>query len=152
MSSGRIDNFVDLDKILARGGAKIKDNPLDPTPKAVAATPTSRTSRHDYKADLVQQLALVKIAIEPEFKFCPTRKWSADWRVSGTSILIEFEGGLFDKGKGGHSSIAGILRDISKYNEAAILGYIVIRVAPNHVSNGEALQWIERALKITLET
>lgn len=99
-----------------------------------------------FKSELLQQLHFAKIQVEPEFKIFEHRKFRADWRVKGTRILIEFEGGLFHKGKQGHSSVSGILRDIEKYNLCAIEGWTVVRVAPNHVRNGQALKWIEEAI------
>ena len=105
----------------------------------------STPSKKDYKAELVQQLNLVKIPLEPEFYFALPRKWRSDWRVTNLPVLIEFEGGLFHSGKRGHSSVSGILRDIEKYNTATINGWIVVRVTPKHVVSGQALQWIEAA-------
>lgn len=101
----------------------------------------------DYKAMLVQQCELAGMRLEPEFRFHPERKFRADWKVNGHMVLVEYEGGLYSGGKRGHSSIAGIQRDIEKANLAQILGYIVIRVAPMHVVSGEALSWIEEAIK-----
>lgn len=107
---------------------------------------------HDYKSDLVDQLHHVGIPIESEFYFArPEREYRADWLITGTNLLIEYEGGLFQKGKSGHSSVGGILRDIEKGNVAAERGYRVIRVAPNHVKDGRALKWIEAAYKRATE-
>ena len=106
----------------------------------------SREVSHDYKTEFEQQLGLVGIQVEREFFFHPSRKWRSDWRVRDTHVLVEFEGGLFKKRAAGHSSVTGILRDIEKYNEAALAAWIVIRIAPNHVRNGEALKWVERAV------
>lgn len=108
--------------------------------------PISREVKHDYKAEFEQQLSLVGIQVEREYFFHPSRKWRSDWIVKGTKVLVEFEGGLFKKRAAGHSSVTGILRDLEKYNEATLLGFIVIRIAPNHVRSGEALQWVERAI------
>jgi hypothetical protein len=107
----------------------------------------SREVKHDYKAEFEQQLSLVGIQVEHEFVILPKRKWRADWRVKGSTILIEFEGGLFAKNKIGHGNVGGILRDIEKYNACAIAGWIVIRITPKHVMSGEALKWVEDALK-----
>ena len=109
-----------------------------------------RVSKTDYKEELLFQLRLVKIEVEPEFMFARPRKWRADYRVRGSRVLVEFEGGLFAKGKQGHSSVSGILRDIEKYNTAALLGWLVIRVTPKHVVSGEALKWIEQAVDTSL--
>ena len=108
--------------------------------------PLNRPARKDYKAEFEQQLRLVGIQVETEFVFAAPRRWRSDYRVQGTMVLIEFEGGLFAKGKQGHSSVSGILRDMEKYNSAALLGYTVIRIAPNHVISGQALKWVEEAL------
>lgn len=123
-------------------------------PRGVNARP--HKSKTDYKSRLVQDLGFLGIDLEPEFKFSPTRKYRADWRITRycgkdvriRKVLIEFEGGLFSAGKRGHSSIAGILRDIAKINEAQLCGFIMIRVAPSDVVSGQAVQWIEQAIKM----
>jgi hypothetical protein len=119
----------------------------DPVPVSVKVPiQVPKAVSHDYKAEFVQQLSLVGIKVSTEFVFAAPRKWRSDWRVKGKKILIEFEGGLFAKGKQGHSSVTGILRDIEKYNSAALLGYTVIRIAPSHVRSGQALKWVEEAI------
>lgn len=117
----------------------------------------------DYKSLLVQQCELIGLKMEPEFKFHPSRKFRADWRVHfgmwegkrpkrithfiASPVLVEYEGGIFSPGKRGHSSIAGIQRDIEKSNLAQIAGFTVIRVTPAHVVSGEAVKWIMDALR-----
>lgn len=105
-----------------------------------------RETKHDYKAEFEQQLSLVGIQVEREFYFARPRRWRSDWLVIGSTVLIEFEGGLFKKREAGHSSVTGILRDIEKYNEAAIAGWIVIRITPKHVVSGAALSWVIEAV------
>lgn len=112
---------------------------------------TRHTSRVDYKAQLVEILRFRGIQVEPEFKIFKNRRFRADWRVVDAKVLIEYEGGLFMAGKGGHSSVKGILRDVEKGNLCAIAGWIVIRVCPNHIDSGEALVWIEAAIEETLK-
>jgi very-short-patch-repair endonuclease len=109
----------------------------------------SKTVKKDYKSDFEVQMKLSGIQVETEFIFASPRKWRSDYRVKNTKVLIEFEGGLFAKGKQGHSSVSGILRDMEKYNSAALLGYTVIRIAPNHVTSGQALKWVEEAIGAT---
>lgn len=106
----------------------------------------------DYKQEFLTQLAMLKIQVEPEFRFHPERKWRADWVVldhhgKRTKILIEYEGGLFMKSKSGHTSINGIHRDAEKANEASLMGFTLLRITPKHVVSGQALQWVERALR-----
>lgn len=106
----------------------------------------SRDVKTDYKAEFEQQLSLVGVKFEREFVFAPPRKWRSDWLITGTKVLIEFEGGLFAKRAAGHSSVTGILRDIEKYNAATLAGYVVMRVTPNYIRSGQALKWAEQAI------
>lgn len=106
----------------------------------------NREVKTDYKAQFEQQLSLVGIKFKREFYFALPRKWRSDWLIIGTKILVEFEGGLFAKRAAGHSSVSGILRDLNKYNEATLRGYMLIRIAPPHVVSGQALKWVERAI------
>lgn len=124
--------------------------PSGPVKSPAIAQNSPSTEPHrpktDYKAMLVQQCEVAGVKLEPEFKFHPERRFKADWKVNGHMVLVEYEGGLYSSGKRGHSSIAGIQRDIEKANLAQILGYIVIRVTPKHVVSGEAFRWIEGAI------
>lgn len=147
----------DLSEILNRNpSVRIRSEMRTKTHLSTVAEPSRREARtdkvestpakKDYKAELLQQFALVGIQVEPEFYFAKPRKFRSDWRVKGLPVLIEYDGGIFSC-KASHSSIGGILRDIEKMNMAAIAGYIVIRVTPKHVVSGEALQWVERAVE-----
>jgi hypothetical protein len=136
---------LDLAHHVAKHPKALRRNPLSPAP--VAAPKISREVKHDYKAEFEQQLSLVGIQVEREFMFAKPRKWRSDWRVVGTPLLVEFEGGLYAKRAAGHSSVSGLHRDIKKYNAAAIAGWIVIRVTPKFIPSGEALKWVEDALR-----
>jgi hypothetical protein len=68
--------------------------------------------------------------VEPEFKFCPTRKFKSDWKVSkGDKVcLVEYEGlPLQANKKSRHTTVMGYTNDCNKYNLAQILGYPVFR-------------------------
>lgn len=137
----------DLADYQARRGLKIEILSVEPKLTNVRI---DREVKHDYKAEFEQQLSLVGIQVEREFVFAPPRRWRTDWRVKDTRVLIEFEGGLFAKDKIGHGNVGGILRDIEKYNAAAIAGWIVIRVTPKFIPDGQALKWVEEALESAL--
>jgi hypothetical protein len=65
--------------------------------------------------------------LEKEFRFWPKGKaWLADYRVVGKMVLIELEGGVWSKGR--HVRPAGFIEDCIKYNKAAMMGYMVIRI------------------------
>ena len=67
-----------------------------------------------------------------EFKFCPTRKFRADWKVikGDKCCLVEYEGIVTQKSKSGksrHLSLVGYTKDCEKYNLANIMGYKILR-------------------------
>jgi hypothetical protein len=128
----------------ARRGLKIEIVSVEPK---VTNVQISREVKRDYKTEFEQQLSLVGIQAEREFYFARPRKWRADFRVVGTKILIEYEGGLFMESGGAHKAVGNILRDIEKYNACAIAGWLVVRITPKHVASGDALKWVEDALK-----
>lgn len=96
------------------------------------------------------------IPVEEHKGWHPTRKWRFDIAWPDLKIAIEKEGGIYGKGdecpmcgkKGGgaHSSVTGMLRDIEKYNEAGLLGWMVLRVTPEDVKNGLIYNLIDRAM------
>lgn len=80
-----------------------------------------------------------------EHRFHPKRKWRFDMAWPEIKLAVEIEGGIH-MAKSGHNTPAGITRDIEKGNEAALLGWTVIRVTGEHIENGAAIDWIRRAL------
>lgn len=92
----------------------------------------------------------------PEFVFHPERKWRFDFafivpdeRLAGLckKLALEVEGGIFMR-KGGHNSISGIKRDMEKYNEAAALGWRVVRVRPDEVCMLDTVKLLRRCLNV----
>ncbi|MEO9279281.1 DUF559 domain-containing protein [Acinetobacter sp. WA-87] len=94
------------------------------------------------EATLVQHLKTYKISFEQEYKFHPTRKWRADFLITGTKILVEVEGGIWSGGR--HTRGKGYLGDMEKYNEASAMGYTVLRFSTEQVKSGLALKKIEQ--------
>jgi very-short-patch-repair endonuclease len=91
------------------------------------------------------------IKLVPEFEFHPTRKWRADFAFPDKHLLIEIDGGNRKAciGKDGKAYAVGRHTkdaDMGKLNEAALLGYFVLRFTPKMVKSGEALQVLERFL------
>ena len=106
----------------------------------------------DAEETLAFQLRAVGIAFKREWVFAPPRKWRADFLlVDGDfeSVLIEVDGGSWIAGR--HTSGAGFAADCEKLNEAAILGYRVLRFTSEMVESGVALATIERALGVVAE-
>lgn len=89
---------------------------------------------------------------ETEVVFAPPRKWRADYLFRDAKVIVEREGGIFRGGpgggqaKGGHSSAAGILRDMEKSNAAQALGYRYFRFQPRELDGGSALGLLKQVL------
>ncbi|MFA3075286.1 endonuclease domain-containing protein [Acinetobacter pittii] len=97
------------------------------------------------EAALVQHLKSHKIGFEQEYKFHPTRKWRADFLITGTKILIEVEGGIWSGGR--HTRGKGYIGDMEKYNSASMMGFTVLRFCTEQVTSGIAIQQIELLMK-----
>lgn len=80
-----------------------------------------------------------------QFRFHPTRKWQMDFAWPEQKLAVEVDGAIWVNGR--HSRGAGILGDMEKYAEAMLLGWRVLRVAPEHIKSGKAVDWIEALLK-----
>ena len=103
--------------------------------------------------ELAGQLAMAKIEYIREYCAIPGRKFRWDfyfpvdcWMVGlpSTPILLEVQGGLWVKS--GHTTGAGIERDMEKLNEATIRGFRTLQVGKKHIKNGEALRWVQAAV------
>lgn len=94
------------------------------------------------EATLVHHLKTHKIGFEQEYKFHPKRKWRADFLITGTKILVEVEGGIWSGGR--HTRGKGYLGDMEKYNEAAMMGFTVLRFSTEQVKAGVAIKQIEQ--------
>lgn len=74
---------------------------------------------------LATHLRACKISFEQEYKFHPKRKWSADFLITNTKLLVEVEGGIWMAGSGRHTRGKGYIGDMEKYNSAAMMGFTV---------------------------
>ena len=79
-----------------------------------------------------------------EHRFAPPRRWRFDFAWPDRKVAVEVEGGTFIAGR--HSNGAGFEADCVKYAEAALMGWLVLRVTPHMIEDGRALALIERAL------
>jgi hypothetical protein len=107
---------------------------------------------------LMQQLLLLQrqgldFDLRREYVFHPTRKWRADFLLTGPQIkkpgiIIEYNGGIFLP-KGGHQNVRGAMRDWAKGNEAQLMGYLYLQFGPIETKTGEAMNFVE---KVVLES
>lgn len=82
-----------------------------------------------------------------EFKAIAGRKFSFDFAWPTRQLLLEVQGGTFARGRSGHSSGMGINRDCEKNNLAVLAGWRVLSVDAKHVASGQALRWLQEALR-----
>lgn len=96
---------------------------------------------------LALQIRAVKLW-EPirEYKFDSIRKWRFDFAWPNLRLAVEIEGGIWTGGR--HTRGQGFLDDCEKYNQAALVGWMVLRFPTEQINSGEALQFIEAALKL----
>lgn len=80
----------------------------------------------------------------------PGRKFEADVAIPALKIACEYQGGVFLKGKSGHTNLAGTQRDHFKCNECQLLGWMFLQFGPIETKTGTAMQVIERAIKYRL--
>ena len=102
------------------------------------------------------RLAGVGIPVpEREYRFCPTRRWRADFWFGGVllgtdqhsgDLMVEVEGGTLTGGR--HVRGQGFADDVAKYNEASLMGITLIRCTSEMVKSGEGLRLIQRAMGI----
>lgn len=64
-------------------------------------------------------------AVVRELEFHQERRWRFDFAIPDKMIALEYEG-IFSN-KSGHTTKTGYTKDVEKYDEAAALGWTVIR-------------------------
>lgn len=106
-----------------------------------------------------------------EYRFHPKRMWRFDFSFPDYKVAVEVEGGAYANpiycrscgsrvtyiGAGGrvmpllmggrHNFGAGYEKDVEKYNEAAIGGWLLVRITAKLVKAEKGLDYIARALK-----
>jgi hypothetical protein len=79
-----------------------------------------------------------------EHRFHATRKWRFDYAWPEHRIALEVEGGVWTGGR--HTRGSGFLGDMEKYNEAAALGWRIIRCQPKTLKKVATIEIIKRAM------
>jgi very-short-patch-repair endonuclease len=78
-----------------------------------------------------------------EHVFHPTRKWRFDYAWTDSKVALEIEGGVWSGGR--HTSSKGFIGDMSKYNEAACLGWRILRIQPKALLTLATVQLVKAA-------
>lgn len=97
----------------------------------------------------------------PEYRFDSKRKWRfdfimRDWnekpspniltRENTYAVALEVEGGVWTQGR--HTRGSGFVKDMEKYNRAAVLGWRVLRVTPDQLCMQETVDMVKEALRM----
>lgn len=80
-----------------------------------------------------------------EFRFHSLRKWRFDFAYPQKLLAVEVDGGTWAGGR--HNRGKGYEADCVKYNEAALIGWRILRFTGAMVIDGRALDYIEKALR-----
>ena len=106
-----------------------------------------KSAKSELEAQLAYQIKLARLpAPDREYRFAPPRRWRFDFAFIELSLAVEVEGGTWIPGGGRHQRGTGFEDDCRKYNQAALLGWMVLRFTGKMVKSGEALETIEKAL------
>lgn len=70
-------------------------------------------------------------AWQREYRFAPPRRWRFDFALVGFALAVEVDGGRWLPGGGRHGSDA----DRTKLNEAAAMGWRVLRFSPKQLKD-----------------
>lgn len=102
-----------------------------------------------YENRLYDQLTAEGFRVMREYKFHPRRQWRSDLYLPEYGIIIEIEGGIWSGGR--HTRGAGYKKDVEKYNEVEIAGYMLLRFVTDHVKKDQAMPVIRRAVERILQ-
>lgn len=81
---------------------------------------------------------------QAEYRFAPPRRWRFDFAWPAHKVALEVEGGVWTGGR--HVSGAGFVKDMEKYNAAAVLGWRVLRCQPRDLRSAEIYELLGAAL------
>lgn len=118
---------------------------LGSNPAAARAVATVRRAQQvdDLRSRVLAQLADLP-APETELRFHPRRKWRLDFAWPEARVALEVHGGIHSGGR--HTRGAGFVADREKMNEAALAGWLVLEVTPEHIKSGQLRAWLTAAL------
>lgn len=73
------------------------------------------------------------------------RRWRFDFAWPAYMVAVEVEGGSYTGGR--HVRPLGFRQDIEKYAHAVMAGWQLLRLTPEIIKSGEALEWVETVMR-----
>lgn len=80
-----------------------------------------------------------------QYRFLPPRRFRFDVAYPDRMLAVELNGAIWTQGR--HTRGKGATSDAEKLSLAAIEGWRVLIAVPEHVRSGQALRWLEEALR-----
>jgi hypothetical protein len=74
------------------------------------------------------------------------RVWIADFAFLESKVMVEVDGGIWMPKGGAHSHPVDITRNMTKQNDAALLGFVTLRFTPAEVKSGHAIAFTQKVL------
>lgn len=86
--------------------------------------------------------------LEQEYLFAVEigRRWRFDFAIPKHKLAIEIEGGIWITGR--HNRGIGYIKDMEKYNHAALLGWRVLRFTPQQINKLETYEFISKVIGV----
>ena len=96
--------------------------------------------------DTFTRLCAAELHVEcvKEYRFCKSRRWRFDYAIPAYKIAIEVEGGVWTQGR--HTRPRGFLKDMEKYNTAALFGWRVFRTIPSELLAQKTIFLLKKAI------
>jgi hypothetical protein len=131
---------------IEKGRSERLPNPLEKSKKVSkpsVPSPMPKQKGSKLELELERQLDLAGIPYIREACVIPGRRFRFDFALK--NLLVEANGQTFHLG--GHSSGTGLARDYEKTILAQLLGWRVFPVTKEMIFSGQALRWIQEALR-----
>ena len=94
--------------------------------------------------EMVRQARLPAPVAEFPFAKGIGRKWRMDFCWVEQKVGLEVDGGIWHSGR--HTRGAGWLKDSEKLNQAAVMGYRMLRCTPDQLTDPQLITTIREAL------
>ena len=120
--------------------------------QAIRKTKKSRkTANKEQPRDIFTVICKTDLGVEciKEYRFHPERRWRFDFAIPKYKIAIEIDGGVWTYGR--HNRAQGYIADMTKFNEAAALGWVVLKFTPQEQYKTATLKLIKKTIE-TIES
>lgn len=110
----------------------------------IMAKRVAKAQAPDLFMKLLQQ-SFKGVEVVKEFRFHPTRKWRFDYAFPSLKVAVEVDGGVWTGGR--HINPAGYVNDMEKLNNAASMGWLVLRITTDDRFASKTYELIKQTLE-----